>query len=80
MPIAGSPLELDATMATILPFEPKPTNGRSAASSATARAGKVVIFPGVRIEREQFLLSDRLTEPEPDNPGVGKRSRRSTRK
>jgi len=67
-------------MATILTFEPLP---RAPAKPGTAREpaskvalgkvalGEVIIFPGVRLEREGFKLSDRL--PDPDKPGMKRR-------
>lgn len=61
-------------MATILKFESRGAArpARPAAEDG-ANAGEVIIFPGVRIEREAFKLSDRLTGSDPDDSGVGRR-------
>lgn len=66
-------------MATILKFECRPrATPRRDADQSTANEiarGEVVIFPGVRLERHAFKLSDRLPDPDPGKPGVKRRRR-----
>lgn len=65
-------------MATILKFAPRLLDVQERdrrADPVTSRRGEVVIFPGIRIEREHFKLSDRLDGPEPGSPGSGRRQR-----
>jgi len=61
-------------MATILDFESRPRaapkRDADQGTADEAARGEVVIFPGVRLERHAFKLSDRLPEPDPDKPGV----------
>ena len=48
-------------MADILEFNaPKMTPNRAVKHEAPA---KVIIFPGVRIDREEFSLADRISSP-----------------
>jgi len=68
-------------MATILKFEPRQrdrseTGAQCSLVGGTAR-GEVVIFPGVRLERHAFNLSDQLPDPDPGKPGI-KRGHRTT--
>lgn len=79
-PFTGPPAELESDMATILNFEPRESGDKSSSRVLFKEPAEVVIFPGVRIEREEFRLSDRLTEPEPDKPGARGRMRRTSRK
>lgn len=67
-------------MGMILQFEPGRTSRRTARALGDVPTGEVIIFPGVRIERAEFSLSDRISGPDHDNPGRGRRARRSTRK
>ena len=70
-------------MATILKFKPTRCTGLTPAAdcgrAGEAVHGEVVIFPGVRLERQEFRLSDRLPDPGPGKPGI-KRRRQTTRK
>ena len=72
------------TMVTILKFKPSSyaaTRRRLARGMPSEEElGEVVIFPGVRLERQDFKLSDRLPDPEPGKPGLKRRRGRSSGK
>lgn len=67
-------------MGTILRFEPRCSSQKGTAGLGDMPPGEVIIFPGVRIERAQFSLSDRVSGSDHNHPGRGRRARRSTRK
>lgn len=71
-------------MVTILKFKPSSyaaTKHRLArGQSSKEELGEVVIFPGVRLERKDFKLSDCLPDPEPGKPGVKRRRGQSSGK
>ncbi len=50
-------------MAKILKFEPS-AHQQDRQRDDTAGSAEIVIFPGVRVERCEFKLSDRLDAPE----------------
>lgn len=68
-------------MATILKFEARlrstPVPGANCSEVGGASRGEVVIFPGVRLERQAFKLSDHMPDPDPGKPKI-KRPRRTT--
>ncbi len=67
-------------MAMILKFVPKPLPLKDAAGTdgVTGETGEVVIFPGIRVERNEFRLSDRLEKDGPaTTPGKRRRPKRS---
>lgn len=68
-------------MAVILKFEPPNRPAPAKGIGCIERFGPphVVIFPGVRIERWSFRLSDRLPGRKPA-PGSGKRQRQSAKR
>jgi len=61
-------------MADILRFVPKPLPPLHESGEDESRRGpgEVIIFPGVRVERESFRLSDRMTDLD-DSPKPGQR-------
>jgi hypothetical protein len=81
MPLLSIPdtrqLKRETTMATILRFELRhhdaPEQGSDCGKERGAARGEVVIFPGVRLERHAFSLSDRLPDPDPGKPGTKRR-------
>ena len=66
-------------MAEILRFVPKPLPplGEADRESVPAGPGEVIIFPGVRVERSDFLLSDRIDNDE--SPSTSAKRRRPKR-
>lgn len=61
-------------MAKILKFEPRESLGHEPDQlNRSSGPADIVIFPGVRVEREAFKLSDRLDDPKKS----AKRARRS---
>lgn len=69
-------------MATILKFEPRKAHRTGAAESpaGVTTGGQIVIFPGIRIERDDFMLSDRLPPPPSSSSGVRRKRRQTTGK
>lgn len=67
-------------MATIVKFEIRHPGQARSRRHVPEGGGEVVIFPGVRIEREEFKLSDRLTGNSPDDSGQRRNRRQTTGK
>jgi len=63
-------------MATILKFEPS-AHQQDRQRDETAGPAEIVIFPGVRVERCEFKLSDRLDDPKNTTKGRRRRSKQT---